>query len=183
MIKVDVNASCELIKKRCEDAGLTAKQLQEYLGVTVTAPYMWLYGRGLPKLNTMLNLCELLHCTIMDLLVIQNDDSNQQAEEVSVLHQHYYNKSNRRECWDEMKDISLAGTIYFDLWNAYKYLYRVGDKADNPKSQELQKVQNYVDHAQKLMSEYRDTYGNDENMATFENMLDVINHIQNESED
>ena len=183
MIKVDVKASCEKIKEKCDQAQLTPKQLQESLGVTVTAPYVWLNGKGLPKIETLLNLCELLHCTITDLLVVSESDCvDNSNEEPTLLNQYYYNKEGRRECWDEMKDISLTGTIFFDLWNAYKYMYRAGDKTDNSKAQDMKKAQNYIEHAKSLIKEYDETYGTDvvdADRANFDSMLDILKNIQN----
>ena len=178
MIKIDVKASCEKIKDRMEKSNITAKQLQEQLGVTVTAPYVWIRGDGLPKLETLLNLCELLHCTIADLIVVHNSDSvDLNDSEPTLLNQHYYNKANRKECWDEMIEISPAGTAIFDLWNAYKYLYRCGGKADNSKEQDLKKAQNYIDHAKMLQEKY-DAYMDYQTNLYFRSMLVALTNIQ-----
>lgn len=179
MIKVDVKASCEKIKEKCDQAQLTPKQLQESLGVTVTAPYVWLNGKGLPKIETLLNLCELLHCTITDLLVVSESDCvDNGSGEPTLLNQYYYNKDGRPECWDEMLDISVEGTIYFDLWNAYKYFYRCGSKTDNSTEQDLKKAQNYIDHAEMLIEKYKDGfYGGPAD--DFERMLNILKNIQN----
>ena len=67
--------------------------------------------------------------------------------------QSYYNKRGRAECWDEMVDINVGGTAIFDLWNAYKYLYRAGDKENNPKDLDLKKAEDYIRHANNIMSE------------------------------
>ena len=88
MIRLDVNASGEIIKQKCEEAKLTPKQLQEALGVTVTAPYVWLTGKGLPKVETLLNLAEMLDCQITELLMVQSDDG---VEPIS-LSEYYISK-------------------------------------------------------------------------------------------
>lgn len=174
MIKVDVKASCEKIVKKCEDANLSAKQLQEQLNVTVTSPYIWLNGKGLPKLDTLLNLCELLNCTITDLIVVAQTDEPE--VEPTLLDQYYYNKEGRKECWEEMMDINPAGTAIFDLWNAYKYLYRAGSKADNSKEQDLKKAKNYIEHAQTVRDE---CIFSEEEEAIYNSMEKVLNKIQN----
>ena len=69
MLRVDVKSSCEKIKNKCDELKFSAKQLQEALNVEVTAPYVWLTGRGLPKLETLMNLCSLLQCSVEELIV------------------------------------------------------------------------------------------------------------------
>lgn len=71
-----------------------------------------------------------------------------------VYHPNHYNHSDRKECWEEMIDISPEATALFDLWSAYKYKYRAGTKDGNPEEQDLAKIQNYINHAQKLHSDY-----------------------------
>ena len=80
MLRVDVKASCEKIKTRCEELKLSAKQLQETLSVEVTAPYVWLTGRGLPKLETLMNLCQLLQCSVEELIVTYEATSENNME-------------------------------------------------------------------------------------------------------
>lgn len=177
MIKIDVKASCEKIKDRMEKANITAKQLQEKLDVTVTAPYVWLRGDGLPKLDTLLNLCELLNCTLMELLVVvPSDDSVVVAP--TLLNQYYYNKTDRKECWEEMKDISVVGTVIFDLWNAYKYLYRNGDKENNEWSDRT-KARNYINHAKQLYTDYMHEFS-DEFKSIYSNMIDTLLNLLEE---
>ena len=172
MIKIDVKASCENIKNKVESANITAKQLQEHLGVTITAPYVWLRGDGLPKLETLLNLCELLKCSISELLVIQSDDMAETVDS-TLLNQYYYNKEGRKDCWDEMIEINAVATALFDLWNAYKYLYRAGDKADNSKEQDMKKAHNYIAHANRLFNRYQKQFS-DETRFMFDTMLDKL---------
>jgi hypothetical protein len=71
-----------------------------------------------------------------------------------VSHPSHYNKEGRSECWDEM--ISLFGygaVIHFDLLSAYKYYYRAGSKDDNPKEQDLAKINAYIEHAREMIVE------------------------------
>ena len=42
----------------------------------------------------------------------------------------------------------------FCLTNAYKYMYRAGDKADNPEEQDRNKAKWYFDYANKLIDKY-----------------------------
>ena len=83
MLRVDVKASCERIKNKCDEAKISARQLQEALSVEVTAPYVWLTGRGLPKLETLMNLCNLLQCSVDELIVTYEEtfENNTEGED------------------------------------------------------------------------------------------------------
>lgn len=71
-----------------------------------------------------------------------------------VIHPEHYNHNGRAECWDEMIDISPEGTALFDLWSAYKYSYRAGTKDGNPEEQDINKIKNYIKHADMIHSEH-----------------------------
>ena len=68
-----------------------------------------------------------------------------------VNHPDHYQKNGRKECIVEMQDrFGSYITIIFDLTNAYKYLYRAGDKEDNPEDQDIAKAKWYYNHAMSL---------------------------------
>lgn len=70
---------------------------------------------------------------------------------MNVLHQNYYNKEGKKECWDMMQDtMGKDFTIDFCLGSAYKYAYRAGLKEDNPKTQDIAKIKVYMDKAREL---------------------------------
>lgn len=72
-----------------------------------------------------------------------------------VNHPSHYAKSGRKECIVEMEEMYGAGaTATFCLMNAYKYLYRAGNKEDNPVMQDKNKAQWYFDYANKLIAKY-----------------------------
>ena len=49
-----------------------------------------------------------------------------------VNHPSHYNKAGRKECIAEMEEkYGIPATVGFCLMNAYKYLYRAGDKFGN----------------------------------------------------
>lgn len=75
-----------------------------------------------------------------------------ESENKNVIHPTHYNRSERKECWDEM--IELFGedaVIIFDVLNAYKYYYRKGFKDCNSCEQDAGKMENYMNHARNLM--------------------------------
>lgn len=152
---IDVSKTGKKIADRCSELGVTPKDLSAQLNTTLTAPYYWLEGKNLPKLDTFLQLANILKCNIFDLIVYEDGAAPEQ-----VLHPTHYNHPNRKECWDEMIEISKDGTVIFDLWNAYKYLYRAGTKGGNSAEQDMAKVRNYIDHANKHMDQVDSfTYG------------------------
>lgn len=70
-----------------------------------------------------------------------------------VYHPSHYNKSGRKECIVEMEEkYGIAATVGFCLMNAYKYLYRAGDKADNSYEQDRKKAEWYFEYANKLLT-------------------------------
>ena len=69
-----------------------------------------------------------------------------------VSHPSHYNKAGRKECIVEMEEkYGIPATVGFCLMNAYKYLYRAGDKADNSYEQDRNKAKWYFDYANKLL--------------------------------
>lgn len=73
----------------------------------------------------------------------------------NVIHPTHYNQNGKKECWEEMIEIFGAdAVIVFDCMNAYKYHYRAGYKLGNPAEQDLGKMENYINHAEKLVGEY-----------------------------
>lgn len=70
-----------------------------------------------------------------------------------VIHPEHYNLENRRECWDEMRDLfGDEAVAIFDVLSAYKYFYRKGNKDNNPEAQDLSKIDNYMSHCAELIS-------------------------------
>lgn len=72
-----------------------------------------------------------------------------------VVHPQHYNKDGRKECIVEMEEkYGAEVTAVFCLTNAYKYLYRAGDKIDNPMEQDRNKAKFYFDYTNKLIRKY-----------------------------
>lgn len=72
-----------------------------------------------------------------------------------VNHPSHYCKAGRKECIVEMEEkYGAEVTAVFCLTNAYKYLYRAGDKFGNPARQDIDKAQWYFDYCNKLMAKY-----------------------------
>ena len=63
-----------------------------------------------------------------------------------VSHPNHYNIPGRKECIVEMEEqYGLGNTAIFCLMNAYKYLYRAGEKADNSQEQDINKARWYFE--------------------------------------
>lgn len=70
-----------------------------------------------------------------------------------VNHPSHYKKEGRKECIEEM--IELYGrnaTAIFCLTNAYKYLYRAGEKENNSEQQDVEKARWYFNYVNKHLS-------------------------------
>jgi hypothetical protein len=68
--------------------------------------------------------------------------------EKNTIHPSHYNKENRKECWDEIREI-FGREIQFGflVGSAYKYSYRAGEKEGNPKEQDIAKIREYLKKA------------------------------------
>lgn len=65
-----------------------------------------------------------------------------------VNHPKHYNSEGRKECIVEMEEkYGKEIVCTFCLTNAYKYLYRAGEKNDNPKEQDIEKAKWYYNYA------------------------------------
>ena len=94
-----------------------------------------------------------------------------------VNHPSHYQKAGRKECIVEMEEkYGIHATVGFCLMNAYKYLYRAGDKADNSYEQDRRKAEWFIGYANKLLAktdkedcfkENSDLYLDIENMLMF----------------
>lgn len=71
--------------------------------------------------------------------------------EKNTYHPSHYQKEGRMECWLEQEHAyGTFAVVCFDICNAHKYMYRAGEKEGNPKEQDIAKIRNYVEHANKL---------------------------------
>lgn len=69
----------------------------------------------------------------------------------NVNHPDHYNLPGKKECIEQMiDDFGSVATSIFDLLSAYKYLYRAGNKPNNSYTQDIQKVDWYIDHVERL---------------------------------
>ena len=72
-----------------------------------------------------------------------------------INHPPHYLKGDRKECIVEMEEkYGAEMTAIFCLTNAYKYLYRAGEKDGNSAMQDNLKAKWYFDYANKLIKEY-----------------------------
>lgn len=71
-----------------------------------------------------------------------------------VNHPNHYNIPGRKECIVEMRErYGDYITSMFCLTNAYKYLYRAGEKANNPEQQDRDKALWYFNYAKELTND------------------------------
>lgn len=81
-----------------------------------------------------------------------------------VNHPNHYNMVGRKECIDEIVDVfGVEYAQVFCLTNAYKYLYRAGNKDGNTAFQDMKKCRWYLEWAkshgnEKLVKEYNFLY-------------------------
>ena len=62
----------------------------------------------------------------------------------AVNHPSHYNLPGKKECIEQMReDYGETITAIFCLTNAYKYIYRAGEKEGNSKTQDIEKARWY----------------------------------------
>ena len=92
----------------------------------------------------------------------------------NVSHPNYYNKNGRKECIVEMEEkYGAEMTAVFCLMNAYKYIYRAGEKDGNSEMQDNLKAKWYFDYANKLISSYGTLFWNNDRIEDSELYLDI----------
>ncbi len=75
---IDTEATCRNLREMLENQKITAKEVQIKLGLeTVQAVYKWLSpnNRTIPSLDSLVQLADMLGCSIEDILVINESDS------------------------------------------------------------------------------------------------------------
>ena len=83
MKEIDMTATGQNLKAMCETKGHDARSLSILLNVTLSAPYYWFQGKVLPRVDTFVRLCNLLHCTFEDILVLTDVDEHTYCEDES----------------------------------------------------------------------------------------------------
>ena len=98
-----------------------------------------------------------------------------------VSHPSHYNKDGRKECIVEMEEkYGAEVTAVFCLTNAYKYLYRAGNKFGNPARQDVSKAQWYFDYTNKLIAKYGELNFNGTRIEVTDLYLDIKEMLGNE---
>lgn len=70
-----------------------------------------------------------------------------------VYYPDHYNLPGRKECIVEMEEkFGVKETFHFELLNAYKYIYRAGEKAGAEK--DIEKAKNYFQMAVELIKKH-----------------------------
>lgn len=83
----------------------------------------------------------------------------------AVNHPSHYNLPGKKECIEQMKeDYGETITAIFCLTNAYKYLYRAGEKEGNSASQDIEKARWYY----RYLSEITDMVSYDSKLEKLE---------------
>lgn len=99
----------------------------------------------------------------------------------SVNHPSHYQKDGRKECIVEMEEkYGAEATAIFCLTSAYKYLYRAGEKENNPAEQDLGKARFYFDYTNKLIAKYGLIFFNGFRIEDTDLYLDIREMLGNE---
>lgn len=66
---LDMEATGLQIYKRLDEKGMSVKELAKKIDVYPTAIYPWLRGECIPRFDRMLDIAEVLKCSVYDLVV------------------------------------------------------------------------------------------------------------------
>lgn len=92
----------------------------------------------------------------------------------NVEHPTHYNQPGRKECIVEMEEkYGAEATAIFCLTNSYKYLYRAGEKLDNPIKQDIDKAKWYFEYVNKLIGKYEILFLGDLRIEDTELYVDI----------
>ena len=80
LLKINTKATGETILNKCKEKNMTVVDLCDTLGLNRTTPYMWRLGRCYPQITTLLNLSRVLECSVEDLLVTEEVESEDNVE-------------------------------------------------------------------------------------------------------
>lgn len=98
----------------------------------------------------------------------------------AVEHPSHYNKKGRKECIVEMEEYDPVVAIMYCLTSAQKYLYRKGEKDNNPIEQELNKARWCFDYTNKLIDKYGTITFNGTRIEETKLYLDIKEMLENE---
>lgn len=92
-----------------------------------------------------------------------------------VFHPSHYQKEGRMECWDEQQELfGKAFVVDFCVGSAYKYLYRAGEKENNPKEQDIAKIKVYMNKAKSLLNEMGKTFDSVDAWVNYKKMCGLL---------
>lgn len=97
-----------------------------------------------------------------------------------VKHPRHYQRAGRKECIVEMEEYDPVIAIMYCLTSAHKYLYRKGEKDNNPIEQELNKARWCFDYTNKLIDKYGTLTFNGTRIEETNLYLDIKEMLENE---
>ena len=72
--KINMKATGENIKKRCEAQKISPDELARLFNLDLSTPYYWFQGKSLPRWELAFNLADVLSCRLEDLFVLETDE-------------------------------------------------------------------------------------------------------------
>ena len=90
-----------------------------------------------------------------------------------VNHPSHYRMTGRRECIEEMRDFGDDNLVSFCLLNAYKDLYRCGEKQGHSREEDISKAKWYFNYAKNMIDK-------DEAIMVGDRKHDVIGAHEND---
>ena len=76
MKKIDMKATGENIKRKCEQVGMSPKDLSRELNLDISTVYYWFQGKTLPRFDTAYSIAEICECDMDDLIILREEDED-----------------------------------------------------------------------------------------------------------
>ncbi len=115
--KINMEKTGALLKEKVAGQGYTVRDIQNYLQLSCPQPvYRWFKGKVLPSLDHLLMLSKVLKVHMEDLLVVEADAEEQDAEEINsgkVLYYDIQEEKREREKKGELGKMTGRLRIYW----------------------------------------------------------------------
>lgn len=69
MVRINMRLTGENIRSRLKDKKITRMMIADRLCISRGAVQKWLNGNNMPTVDSLLNLCEVLDCSVEELII------------------------------------------------------------------------------------------------------------------
>ena len=78
-LHINMKATGENIRKKIDSVGVSPEELSKILDLDISTLYYWFQGKTLPKWESAVNIADMCHCRLDDLIVLEQEDEDEQG--------------------------------------------------------------------------------------------------------